>query len=37
MKWLEVIAIVEALVIRVGGLVLITIYIVKAILHELGR
>jgi hypothetical protein len=37
MKWLEYIAIAEAIVIRVGGLVLITIFIVKAIFHEFAR
>ena len=37
MKWLDYISIAEALVIRVGGLVLISIFIYKAILHELAR
>jgi hypothetical protein len=37
MKWLEIISIAEAVVIRLGGLILITIFIGKAILHELGR
>lgn len=37
MKWLEYIAIAEAVVIRLGGLVLIAIFIVKAILHEVAK
>ena len=37
MKWLEHISFVEALVIRLGGLILVSIFIGKAILHELGR
>jgi hypothetical protein len=36
MKWLENISMVEALVIRLGALILIIIYIAKAIGHELG-
>ncbi len=36
MKWLEFISTAEAVVIRLGGLVLISIFIGKAILHELG-
>ncbi len=37
MKWLEYISIAEAVVIRLGGLVLIAIFIAKAIIHEVGR
>jgi hypothetical protein len=37
LKWLEHVSFLEALVIRVGGLILISIFIVKAIMHELGR
>ena len=37
MKWLEFVSFVEALVIRVGGLILISIFIGKAILHEISR
>lgn len=37
MKWLELVSLIEALIIRVGGLILITIFIGKAILHEFGR
>lgn len=37
MKWLEYISVAEALVIRLGGLILVSIFIAKAILHELGR
>jgi len=37
MKWLEYISIAEAVVIRLGGLVLIAIFIGKAILHEFAR
>ena len=37
MKWLEFISIAEALVIRLGGLILIAIFIGKAILHEFQR
>jgi hypothetical protein len=37
MKWLERISALEAVVIRVGGLILVSIFIGKAILHELGR
>jgi hypothetical protein len=33
MKWLEIISIAEAVVIRLGGLILITIFIGRAILH----
>jgi hypothetical protein len=36
-KWLELVGIIEALVIRIGGLILISIFIGKAILHELAR
>ncbi len=37
MKWLEHISLAEAIVIRLGGLILVGIFIFKAILHELGR
>lgn len=37
MKWLEYISVAEAFVIRLGGLILIAIFIGKAILHEFGR
>ena len=37
LKWLEHISVVEVLVIRLGGLILVTIFIAKAILHEFGR
>ncbi len=37
MKWLEYISLAEAVVIRLGGLVLVFIFIGKAILHELQR
>jgi hypothetical protein len=37
MKWLEYISIAEAVVIRLGGLILIGIFIAKAILHEFRR
>ena len=37
MKWLEYISVAEALVIRLGGLVLVAIFIGKAILHEFQR
>ena len=37
MRWLEYISVAEALVIRLGGLILIAIFIGKAIIHELAR
>ena len=37
MKWLEHISVAEAIVIRLGGLILIAIFIAKAIWHELNR
>jgi hypothetical protein len=37
MKWLEHISVAEAVVIRLGGLILIAIFIGKAIVHEFGR
>jgi hypothetical protein len=37
MKWLEYISLAEAVVIRLGGLILIAIFIGKAILHEFAR
>jgi hypothetical protein len=37
MKWLEYISVAEAVVIRLGGLVLIAIFIAKAIVHEFAR
>jgi hypothetical protein len=37
MSWLEHISVAEAVVIRVGGLILVTIFIGKAILHEFKR
>jgi hypothetical protein len=37
MKWLEYISIAEALVIRLGGLILVGIFIAKAVIHELAR
>jgi hypothetical protein len=37
MKWLEYISVAEAVVIRLGGLILIAIFIGKAILHEFAR
>lgn len=37
MKWLEYISVAEAVVIRIGGLVLIAIFIAKAIVHEFAR
>jgi hypothetical protein len=36
-KWLEYVSIAEAVVIRLGGLILIAIFIGKAILHALAR
>jgi|SRR5450432_852400 len=37
MKWLEYISIAEAVVIRLGGLILVAIFIGKAILHEFAK
>ena len=37
MKWLKYISSAEAVVIRLGGLILIAIFIAKAILHEIAR
>jgi hypothetical protein len=37
MSWLEHISVAEAVVIRLGGLILISIFIGKAILHEVKR
>jgi|GEM_PF-6936422 len=37
MKWLEYISTAEAVVIRLGGLILIAIFIGKAIVHEFAR
>ena len=34
-KWIEYVAVAEAVLIRVGGLVLIAIFIGKAIIHEI--
>ncbi len=36
-KWIEYVAVAEAVLIRVGGLILVTIFIVKAIIHEVTR
>jgi len=37
MRWLEHISAAEAVVIRLGGLILIAIFIGKAIIHEIAR
>jgi hypothetical protein len=37
MKWFEHISTAEVIVIRLGGLILIAIFIGKAILHELAQ
>jgi hypothetical protein len=37
MKWLEVVSVIEALVIRVGGLILVSIFIWKAIVHAMAQ
>jgi hypothetical protein len=37
MKWLEIVSIIEALIIRIGGVILVGIFIGKAILHDLSQ
>jgi hypothetical protein len=37
MKWLDYISAAEAVLIRLGGLILVAIFIGKAIIHEIQR